>query len=145
MLLPDLIIVDGGKGQLSSAHGQLQTLGLASVPLVGLAKQEEEIFFPGESEPLLIPHREGALKLMQRIRDEAHRFANNYNELLLRKRIRESLLDDCPGMNKTRKKNLLLKYGSITKIKSASVEELCQISGIGKKTAEQIMEFLSRG
>ncbi len=142
ILLPDLIIVDGGKGQLSSAHGQLQTLGLASVPLVGLAKQEEEIFFPGNSEPLLIPHREGALKLMQRIRDEAHRFANNYNELLLRKRMRESLLDDCPGMNKTRKKQLLLTYGSITKIKSATIEELCQLPGIGEKTAEQIIAFL---
>lgn len=142
ILLPDLIIVDGGKGQLSSAYGQLKVLGLSSVPLVGLAKQQEEIFFPDRQEPLCIPHHEGALKLMQRIRDEAHRFANNYNELLFRKRIRESILDDCPGMNKNRKKSLFLKYGSIVKIKKATAEELRELPGIGEKTAEQIVDFL---
>ena len=94
--LPDLVIVDGGKGQLSSSFRQLRTLGLQELPIIGLAKQHEEVFFPGESESLRISHDRGALKLLQRIRDEAHRFANGYNELLYRKRMKESALDDCP-------------------------------------------------
>jgi len=144
LLLPNLIIVDGGKGQLSSAFKELCALGLGEVPLVGLAKQREEIFFPGESDPLCIPHDRGALKLMQRIRDEAHRFANNYNELLLRRRMRESALDDCPGMNKTRKEALFRKYGSIGKMRNATVEELEAISGIGKKSALLIQDWLQQ-
>ena len=142
ILLPDLIIVDGGKGQLSAAHEQMSSLGLGEVPLVGLAKQREEIFFPFESEPLLIPHDKGALKLMQRIRDEAHRFANNYNELLLRKRMKESLLDDCPGINKNQKTALFKQYGSIAKMKNATTEEFSKLSGIGNKTAETLTEWL---
>jgi excinuclease ABC subunit C len=144
VMLPDLVIVDGGKGQLTAAMKQMAQLGLQQVPLVGLAKQREEIFFPNQSEPLLIPHHEGALKLMQRIRDEAHRFANNFNELLLRRRIRESMLDDCPGMNKSRKTHLFKKYDSIAAMKRASPEALQEIPGIGKKTAEQIVEFLQQ-
>jgi len=101
--LPDLVIVDGGKGQLSAAYAELQKIGLHNVPIIGLAKQREEIFFPENSNPLRIDHNQGALKLMQRIRDEAHRYANLYNELLLKKRMRESLLDDCPGMTEGRK------------------------------------------
>lgn len=142
ILFPDLIIVDGGKGQLSAACEQLQLLGLHNVAIVGLAKQREEIFFPNESEPLLIPHDRGALKLMQRIRDEAHRFANNYNELLLRKRIQESALDDCPGMNKTRKKALFKKYGTVAKMKNATVDELQSLESIGPKSAESIWNWL---
>lgn len=141
--LPDLIIVDGGKGQLSAAYTELQQLGLHNIDIVGLAKQREEIFFPNTSEPVLIPHDKGALKLMQRIRDEAHRFANNYNELLLRKRIKESLIDDCPGMNANRKKSLFKTYGSIKNMKLASLEDLQKIPGIGKKTALSLRNFLS--
>lgn len=143
ILLPDLIIVDGGKGQLSAAYKQLKELGLSATPLIGLAKQREEIFFPHDSTPLLIPHDKGALKLMQRIRDEAHRFANNYNELLLRKRIKESILDDCTGLNSTNKKNLFIHYGTIKNMKKASAQQLQKIPGIGEKTALKIIDFLA--
>ncbi|NNJ42174.1 MAG: excinuclease ABC subunit UvrC [Akkermansiaceae bacterium] len=144
LLLPNLVIVDGGKGQLSMAVQELQRLGLHDLPIVGLAKQREEIFRPGVSEPLLLPHDTGALKLMQRIRDEAHRFANNYNELLLRRRVTESLLDDCPGMSTKRKEALLRRFGSIKRTRKASVKELESVPGIGKKTAEEIFRWLSK-
>jgi len=133
--LPDLIIVDGGKGQLSSAVKELQRLGLYDHPIIGLAKREEEVFFPGESAPLRIPHDKGALKLLQRIRDEAHRFANNYNELLFRKRIKESVLDDCPGVSPKKKELLLQKFGSVARIKVASVEQISAIRGISERGA----------
>lgn len=140
--LPDLVIVDGGKGQLSAAHAELIQLGLQGLPIIGLAKQREEIFFPGNSRPLLINHNQGALKLMQRIRDEAHRYANLYNELLLKKRMRESLLDDCPGMTAARKNTLMKKFGSIAKIKKATLAEIESTPGIGPLTAEKIIHFL---
>ncbi|MGE9267584.1 MAG: excinuclease ABC subunit UvrC [Verrucomicrobiales bacterium] len=140
--LPDLVIVDGGKGQLGVAAAELQRLGLGGLPLVGLAKQREEIFFPGESEPLRISHEKGALKLLQRIRDEAHRFANNYNELLLRKRMRESVLDDCPGVSPARKKALLKKFGSVARLRQAAPAEVAAIRGISEKAAEGILEWL---
>ena len=140
--LPDLVIVDGGKGQLSAAVAELQRLGLHDLPIVGLAKQREEIFTPGESEPITIPHDLGALKLMQRIRDEAHRFANGYNELLLRKRVKESLLDDCPGVSQAKKKLLLKKFGSVKRIKETTAEKIAEIPGVSMKTAEGILEYL---
>jgi excinuclease ABC subunit C len=143
ILLPDLVIVDGGKGQLSSAFKQLKTLGLQELPIIGLAKQREEVFFPGESDPLLIPHDRGALKLLQRIRDEAHRFANGYNELLYRRRMRESLLDDCPGMSPRRKALLLEKFGAISRIRKASAAEIAVIPGISEKFAASLLEFLA--
>ncbi|MGC6427566.1 MAG: excinuclease ABC subunit UvrC [Akkermansiaceae bacterium] len=144
LTLPDLVIVDGGKGQLSAAVAELQRLGLHDLPIVGLAKQREEIFTPGESDPITIPHELGALKLMQRIRDEAHRFANGYNELLLRKRVKESLLDDCPGVSPAKKKLLLKKFGSVKRIKETAPELIAQLPGISQKTAEGILEFLHR-
>ena len=142
--LPDLVIVDGGKGQLSMAVKELRSLGLQDLPVIGLAKQHEEIFRPGISEPLLLPHDTGALKLLQRIRDEAHRFANNYNELLLRRRVRESQLDDCPGMSPKRKEALLRKFGSVKSIRKATLKELESVPGIGKKTAGQMQEWLKK-
>lgn len=142
--LPNLVIVDGGKGQLSMAVKELHRLGLHDLPVIGLAKQHEEIFRPSNSEPLLLSHDTGALKLLQRIRDEAHRFANNYNELLLRRRVTESVLDNCPGMSPKRKEALLRRFGSIKKIRQAGIKELESVPGIGKKTAEQMAEFLSK-
>lgn len=144
IMLPDLVIVDGGKGQLSVSVREMRNLGLHDVPIVGLAKEREEIFFPGESEPLLIDHSRGALKLMQRIRDEAHRFANGYNELLLRKRMRESLLDDVPGMSVARKKALLLKFGSVERVRKATMKELLGVEGIGRVTAEGLLEWFEK-
>ncbi|MEM9080502.1 MAG: excinuclease ABC subunit UvrC [Verrucomicrobiota bacterium] len=140
--IPDLVVVDGGKGQLSSGVAELRRLGLGDLPIVGLAKQREEIFFPGESEPLILDHSTGALKLMQRLRDEAHRFANGYNELLLRKRMKESLLDDCPGVSPRRKAALLKKFGSVARMREADAEEIAELPGISVKAAEGMLEWL---
>jgi len=142
--LPDLVIVDGGKGQLGMAMKELQRLGLHDLPVIGLAKQREEIFRPHHSEPLLLSHDTGALKLMQRIRDEAHRFANNYNELLLRRRVTESLLDDCPAISAKRKEVLLRRFGSVKRIRKASAKELESVPGIGKKSAVDIYTWLQQ-
>ncbi len=142
IVLPDLVIVDGGKGQLSSAVRELRQLGLHELPVIGLAKQREEVFVPGKGEPIVIPHERGALRLLQRIRDEAHRFANGYNELLLRRRMKESLLDDCPAVSPKRKQALLAKFGSVERIRRASVEEIAALPGISTKSAEAILEWL---
>jgi len=145
IVLPDLVIVDGGKGQLGMAVRELRALGLHELPVIGLAKQREEIFIPGRSEPILISHERGALKLLQRIRDEAHRFANDYNALLYRRRMRESLLDECPGISPARKQRLLQKFGSVARIKAASAEQIATIPGISKKSAEAMLAFLNDG
>jgi excinuclease ABC subunit C len=142
--LPDLIIVDGGKGQLSSACRELQRLGLHDLPVIGLAKEHEEIYRPGRAMPLQLPADSGALHLLQRIRDEAHRFANAYHQLLLKKRVEESILDDCPGVSQNRKNLLLRKFGSVNRLRKASVEEIGQTEGIGRKLAEDVHRFLQR-
>ena len=142
--LPDLIIVDGGKGQLSSACRELQRLGLHELPIIGLAKEFEEIYRPGRALPLQLPADSGALRLLQRIRDEAHRFANTYHQLLMKKRIGESILDDCPGVSQNRKNLLLRKFGSVNRLRNVSVEEIASTEGIGPKLAEQVHRFLQR-
>jgi excinuclease ABC subunit C len=142
--LPDLIIVDGGKGQLSSACRELQRLGLHDLPIIGLAKEYEEIYRPGRALPLVLPHDSGALRLLQRIRDEAHRFANTYHQLLMKKRIGESILDDCPGVSQNRKSLLLRKFGSVNRLRKATVEEIAATEGIGPKLAQEVHRFLER-
>ena len=142
--LPDLIIVDGGKGQLGMAVAELQKLGLGGLPVVGLAKQHEEVFFPGEAESVRIPHDRGALKLLQRIRDEAHRWANGYHQLLLGRRVEESLLDDCPGVSQNRKAALLKVFGSVARLRKASADDIAtQVTGISRTLAETIVDFLT--
>jgi excinuclease ABC subunit C len=141
--LPDLIIVDGGKGQLGSACRELQRLGLASIPIIGLAKEFEEIYRPGRPLPLTLPEDSGALRLLQRIRDEAHRFANSYHQLLMKKRVAESVLDDCPGVSENRKQALLKKFGSVERLRRTSVEEISSVAGISEKLAETILHFLN--
>ncbi len=141
--LPDLIIVDGGKGQLSSACRELQRLGLHELPIIGLAKEFEEIYQPGRALPLQLSPDSGALRLLQRIRDEAHRFANTYHQLLMKKRIGESVLDDCPGVSQNRKNLLLRKFGSVQRLRKASVEEIASTDGIGQKLAEEVHRFLA--
>jgi excinuclease ABC subunit C len=142
--LPDLIIVDGGKGQLSSACRELQRLGLHELSIIGLAKEFEEIYRPGRALPLHLPPDSGALRLLQRIRDEAHRFANTYHQLLMKKRIGESILDDCPGVSQNRKSLLLRKFGSVNRLRKATVEEIAATEGIGPKLAEEVHRFLQR-
>ncbi len=140
--LPDLVIVDGGKGQLSSACKELQRLGLHELPIIGLAKEFEEIYRPGTPLPMLLPEDSGALRLLQRIRDEAHRFANGYHQLLMKRRIAESILDECPGVSQSRKQALLVKFGSVTRLRRAPVEEVAATPGISPRLAEQILEYL---
>jgi excinuclease ABC subunit C len=142
--LPDLIIVDGGKGQLSSACRELQRLGLHDLPIIGLAKEHEEIYRPGRAMPLQLSLDSGALRLLQRIRDEAHRFANTYHQLLMKKRVGESILDDCPGVSQNRKNLLLRKFGSVNRLRKASVEQIAATEGIGAKLAEDVHRFLQR-
>src|SRR5438128_5288712 len=142
--LPDLIIVDGGKGQLSAACRELQRLGLHDLPIIGLAKEHEEIYRPGRALPLQLPIDSNALRLLQRIRDEAHRFANAYHQLLMKKRIGESILDDCPGVSQNRKSLLLRKFGSVNRLRKASVEQIAATEGIGPKLAEEVHRFLQR-
>jgi excinuclease ABC subunit C len=141
---PSLIVVDGGKGQLSSAKRELDTLGLGGLPTIGLAKEREEIFRPGISDPLVIDHSSGAIRLLQRIRDEAHRFANGYHQILMKQRVSESLLDDCPGVSENRKKLLLRHFGSIEKLRNATADEISSIEGIGPKLAETIVDFFAK-
>jgi excinuclease ABC subunit C len=142
--LPDLIIVDGGKGQLNSACKELQRLGLQNIPIIGLAKEFEEVYRPGRPLPLQLPDDSGALQILQRIRDEAHRFANGYHQLLMKKRIAESMLDDCPGISENRKQALLKHFGSVERLRKASMAEIEQVEGISARLAEVVFQFLQR-
>jgi excinuclease ABC subunit C len=140
--LPDLIVVDGGKGQLNAAVAELVKLGLERIPIIGLAKEFEEIYRPGESEPLRLSADSGALKLLQRVRDESHRFANTYNAQLRLKKISESLLDEFPGIGQQRKAALLKKFGSVQRLRLATVEDIAAVSGFGGKAAGELKKFL---
>jgi excinuclease ABC subunit C len=141
---PSLVVVDGGKGQLSRAKKELDALGLGDLPVIGLAKEREEIFRPGLRQPLVIEHSSGAIRLLQRIRDEAHRFANGYHQILMKQRVSESILDDCPGVSDNRKKILLRHFGSIEKLRHANVGEISAVEGIGPKLAESIVDFFAK-
>ena len=140
--LPDLILIDGGKGQLNAACAELAKLGLERVPIIGLAKEYEEIFRPGQSEPLRLSADSGALKLLQRVRDESHRFANTFNAQLRLKKISESVLDEFPGIGDARKKALLKKFGSVQRLSLATVEQIAEVPGFGGKIAAELREFL---
>lgn len=142
--MPDLIVVDGGKGQVSAALKELEALGFLQQPLIGLAKENEEIFLPRNPYPMILPRESGAIRLLQRVRDEAHRFANTYHQLLMKKRVAESVLDECPGVSRNKKMSLLRHFGSIEKIRKASLEELTEVKGISVKLAEIIIKFFER-
>ena len=138
-LLPDLLVVDGGKGQLNVALEVLAEYDLRDiVPVVGLAKQEEEIFMPERSEPIRLPRTSQGLYLMQRVRDEAHRFAITYHRKVRSKQTIISLLDGVPGIGPKRRSALLKHFGSIEAIRTASVEELAAVPGMTRKAAEQL-------
>ena len=141
--LPDLILIDGGKGQLNAACGELAKLGLSHIPILGLAKEFEEIHRPGEKEPMRLSPDSGALKLLQRVRDESHRFANTYNAQLRLKKISESVLDDFPGIGEQRKALLLKQFGSVHRLRQATVEEIMEVPGLGEKLAVDLMAFLA--
>ncbi|MCX8091785.1 MAG: excinuclease ABC subunit UvrC [Verrucomicrobiae bacterium] len=139
---PDLILIDGGKGQLNAACEELKKLGLERVPVIGLAKEFEEIYLPGRSEPLRPGLDHPAVKLLQRIRDESHRVANSYNAQLRLKKISESVLDEFPGIGERRKTALLKQFGSVQRLRAASVEEIAAVPGIGAKFAAELKAFL---
>ena len=141
--LPSLIVIDGGKGQLNAACAELEKLGLAHIPIIGLAKEFEEIYFPGAKEPLRLSHDNNALKLLQRIRDESHRVANSYNAQLRVKKISESILDEFPGMGDRRKAALLKKFGSVQRLRLATLEDIAWVPGFGGKAAGELKIFLS--
>lgn len=140
--LPDLILIDGGKGQLNAARAELEKLGLSRIPVIGLAKEFEEIYCPGEKEPLRLSHESGALKLLQRVRDESHRLANTYNAELRLRKLSESILDEFPSIGERRKTALLKKFGSVQRIRLAPVEKIAEVSGFGGKAAAELKAFL---
>ncbi len=141
--MPDLIVIDGGKGQLSSALSIIRGAGHADVPVVGLAKQFEWIFVEGKSDPVILPRGSQALFLMQRIRDEAHRFAITYHRKLRGKRNLVSVLDNITGIGPTRRKSLWAHFGSLEKIKKATVEELAEAPGMTKPAAQAVFNFFA--
>ena len=138
---PDLIVIDGGKGQLGMACGVLEKLNLTHIPIIGLAKEFEEVFTPNSSRPIIIPKNNQALYLLQQVRDESHRFAITYHRKLRSDNIQASSLDDIPGVGKKRKIALLKEFGSVDNIKKASVEELSKTDTMNMKTAENVYNF----
>jgi excinuclease ABC subunit C len=140
--LPDLILIDGGKGQLSAARAELAKLDLSRIPVIGLAKEFEEIHRPGESKPLRLGLGHPAVKLLQRVRDESHRVANSYNAQLRLKRISESVLDEFPGIGGQRKAALLKTFGSVRQLRLATVEQIAEVPGFGGKAAAELKTFL---
>jgi excinuclease ABC subunit C len=140
--LPDLVVIDGGKGQLSSALDPLLTLGLEQVAVVALAKREEEVFLPGNSEPTILGRKDRALYLLQRIRDEAHRFAITYNRKLRSRRTLQSRLEEIPGVGPTRQNALLSHFGSVKGVKNAEAEEIARLPGFSHALALKIHTYL---
>lgn len=141
---PDLIVIDGGRGQIGAALKAFLSLDLSPPPLIGLAKQHETIIFPDERPPLNLPLNHPGLNLLQRLRDEAHRFANTYNANLRSKKIRESVLDDFVGLGPVRRAALLDHFGSIDRLRAASVDDISEVAGFGPRMAAELQAFLNR-
>ncbi len=141
-IVPNLVIVDGGKGQLNAALEVLEDLGVTEVPTVGLAKEHEEIFLPGRPDPLVLPRTSQALYLVQRIRDEAHRFAITYHKTIREKKGMRSMLDEVPGIGPRRKAALLKRFGSVPAIREASIEDIAAVPGMTRSAAQRLKELL---
>ncbi len=141
--MPDLIIIDGGKGQLSAAMEVLQELHV-DIPTVGLAKENEEIFIPGSPDPIILPRSSQGLYMIQRIRDEAHRFGITYHRKLRSERTFKSVLDEIPGIGPKRKQALMKHFGSIRAISAASLEDLSALNGMTRDAAEKVKEYIGR-
>jgi excinuclease ABC subunit C len=142
--MPDLIIIDGGKGQLSAAMEVMQELHL-DIPTVGLAKENEEIFIPGSPDPIMLPRSSQGLYMVQRIRDEAHRFGITYHRKLRSDRTFKSVLDEIPGIGPKRKQALMKHFGSVRAMSAASVEDLAALDGMTRDAAEKVKEYIGRG
>lgn len=135
---PQLVVVDGGQPQVAAAKRALDELGIDDIAVCGLAKRLEEVWLPDDDDPVVLPRSSEGLYLLQRIRDEAHRFAITYQRAKRAKRIRSSPLDDVPGLGETRKQALIKHFGSVKKLRQATIDEICEVPGIGRRTAESV-------
>ena len=140
---PGLVVVDGGPPQVAAAQRALDELGIDDVPVVGLAKRLEEIWRPGVADPVIMPRTSESLYLLQRVRDEAHRFAITHHRSRRSKSMVESVLDDVPGLGEVRRKTLLRRFGSLKRLRAATVEEIAEVPGIGPRTAAAIVAALA--
>ncbi|MET9050962.1 excinuclease ABC subunit UvrC [Streptomyces bacillaris] len=140
---PQLVVVDGGQPQVAAARRALDELGIDDIAVCGLAKRLEEVWLPDDDDPVVLPRSSEGLYLLQRVRDEAHRFAITYQRSKRAKRIRSSPLDDVAGLGETRKQALIKHFGSVKKLRRATIEEICQVPGIGRRTAESVAAALA--
>jgi excinuclease ABC subunit C len=140
---PDLVVIDGGKGHLEAAAAEMADLGLSDVAVIGIAKEFEHIYLKGAKEPLVLPKESKALHLLERIRDEAHRFAIKYHSQMRASAIKYSELDEIAGVGRKRKKALMAHFGSVDKIRHAPADELLEVRGIDEKTARRIIGYFS--
>ncbi len=141
---PQLVVVDGGRPQVEAAQAALSELGITDVALVGLAKRLEEVWLPGDPDPVILPRTSEGLYLLQRVRDEAHRFAIAYQRQKRGKRMIESILDDVPGLGEARKKAVLRQFGSLKRLRLATLDELVSVPGVGPTVARAILDALTR-
>jgi excinuclease ABC subunit C len=143
--LPDLIVIDGGKGQLGAAKSALEAAGLGHLPLASLAKRDEEIYLPGRSEPLRLPRRHPALRLLQRARDEAHRYGVTFSRARRSARTITSALLDIPGVGPARRTTLLQAFGSLAGVRAASVADVAALPGFSTTLAERVLDHVKKG
>jgi excinuclease ABC subunit C len=141
---PNLLVVDGGAPQVAAASRSLDELGVVDVAVCGLAKRMEEVWLPGDTDPVILPRTSEALYLLQRVRDEAHRFAITYHRQKRSTSMLVSLLDDVPGLGDTRRKALMKQFGSLKRLRAATVEELTAVPGIGRRTAEAVQAAIEQ-
>jgi excinuclease ABC subunit C len=141
-VLPDLVLIDGGKGQLSATLSVMEEAGAGLVPTASLAKENEEIFVPQQTEAIILPGSSPGLQLLQRLRDEAHRFALGYHQKIRKKATFTSVLDTIPGIGPNRKRALLKQFGSVRAIRQASTEELAATRGMNHRQAQKMKEYL---
>jgi len=140
---PGLVVVDGGPPQVAAAQRALEELGIVDIPVCGLAKRLEEVWLPGQEDPVILPRSSEGLYLLQRIRDEAHRFAITHHRSRRSKSMVESVLDDVPGLGEVRRRTLLKHFGSLKKLRAATVEEIALVPGIGARTAAAIKDAVA--
>jgi excinuclease ABC subunit C len=142
---PGLVVVDGGPPQVTAAQRALDELGIDDVPVVGLAKRLEEVWLPGQDDPVILPRTSEGLYLLQRVRDEAHRFAISYHRQKRSARMTNSALDRVAGLGQTRRTALLKHFGSVRRIRQASVDEITEVPGVGPSTARAVLAALGTG
>ncbi|MER6215024.1 excinuclease ABC subunit UvrC [Streptomyces sp. NPDC001674] len=141
---PQLVVVDGGRPQVAAAQRALEELGIDDVAVCGLAKRLEEVWLPGEDDPVVLPRTSEGLYLLQRVRDEAHRFAIQYQRNKRGKRLKAGPLDEVPGLGESRKQALVKHFGSVKKLRQATIDQICEVPGIGRKTAETVAAALAQ-